>query len=287
MSTHLQPVLIGVDDSPATDAAVRAGMEEARRLDAWARLVHVVPDRLGLVQVGRSVGRRLTDRGSALLERVAGDARLLAPDIEVETQLRWGGAATELAEAAAEAAVLYVGRDGPLLERPLEGTAGAGAAARASCPVVSVPTEWSSRTGRGDVVVAVKSPGSALELLADAFAEAVARRARVVVLHSWRLPGVYDDIIVSRVAPEEATRGSTEAIDALLRESRLSYPDVDVAVRIVHDRPVHALVAASRSADLLVLARRPHGVGLGTLGGTGRAVLRGAECPVRVIPPAR
>lgn len=287
MTTPLQTLLIGVDGSPATAGAVLAATSEARRLAASLRLVHVVPDRHPLAPLNPSVGEELAAAGASLLKRTAADVAALAPDLEVSTQLRHGGIATQLAAAGDDAAALYVGRDSrPLLKRVTPGNAGAGTAARASCPVVSVPADWDPEPTRGDVVVAVKTTAGSSELLADAFAEAHARGARVAVLHSWRLPSGYDDIIVARVGPAEPTRRSSVALEVLLSEWRTSYPDVEVDLRVVHDEPVHALVTASRAADLLVLARRAHGLKRGLLGGTGRAVLRAAVCPVRVIPPA-
>ena len=73
-----------------------------------------------------------------------------------------------------------------------------------------------------------------------------------------------------------------------MRPWRAVYPDVDATIRVVHDRPGHALVEASAAADLLVLVRRAHGVPSAThLGGTARGVLRHAECPVMVVPPTK
>lgn len=286
MNRHLQPLLVGVDGSPATDGAVRAAVADARQLRALLRLVHVVPDRLPLATVEPVVSDGLSATGAGVLKRAAADLAALAPDVEVETQLRRGGIATQLAAAAEDAAALYVGRGSrPALERALQGNAAVGAAARAPCPVVCVPSGWEPQQARGEVVVALKSFGSSCELLDDAFAEAQGRGDRLVVLHSWKLPSVYDDIIVARVGPQESVRRMSLALEVLLRDSRLSYPGVEVELRVVHDEPVHALLTASRGADLLVLVRRAQGPGLGMLGGTGRAVLRGAECPVRVVPP--
>ena len=55
---------------------------------------------------------------------------------------------------------------------------------------------------------------------------------------------------------------------------------------MVHDHAGHALVEASRDADMVVIVRRAHGVPASVhLGGTARAVLRSAHCPVRVVAP--
>jgi nucleotide-binding universal stress UspA family protein len=62
---------------------------------------------------------------------------------------------------------------------------------------------------------------------------------------------------------------------------------VKVEVRVEHDHPAHALVEASREADVVVITRRTRGVPAAThLGGTARVVLRSAHSPVRIVAPA-
>lgn len=288
MDGHLRPVLIGVDGSHASTGAIRAGLVEARRLGAPLRLVHVVPDYLLLAPLDPLASEGVTEGGARLLAQAEAEARAEAPDLQVDTDLRRGGSAAQLAAAVddAAAAVLFVGRDEQaLIDRVLLGNTAAGAAARAARPVVTVPADWEPSAAPGEVVVAVKSPAHSSELLSDAFAAAEARGGRLVVLHSWKLPSAYEDIITSRVKTEDLVRRSTAELESLLRDWRVGYPDVEVEIRIVHDQAAHALVAASRSADLLVLVRHGHGFPSGILGGTGRAVLRGAECPVRIVPP--
>ena len=280
------PVAVGVDGSPGSDAALHAGLAEAKRLGAPVLLVHVVPDHVPMTPLLPLTGPELVGTGGALLHEVTAEVLDEAPDLRVSTALRHGRRAAQLAHAARDAAVLYVGRDDrPGLDRLLLGNTAAGAASRATCPVVVVPPTWGSAPARGVVVAAVKSPTHSIELLADAFATAAAHDARLVVLHAWKLPSGYDDIVAARVATDEVTARSTTELRKLLRDWRTSYPSVDVEIRIVHDQPAHALVQASREADLLVLVRHAHGFPAGTLGGAGRAVLRDAECPVRVVPP--
>jgi nucleotide-binding universal stress UspA family protein len=56
--------------------------------------------------------------------------------------------------------------------------------------------------------------------------------------------------------------------------------------RVLRGDPATALVAAAEEAALVVIGRRRHGVPAALhLGGTARAVLRSASCPVRVVPP--
>ena len=66
---------------------------------------------------------------------------------------------------------------------------------------------------------------------------------------------------------------------------RAGYPDVEVQVDLHYERTPDALVAAGRTADLMVLGRRGEGRSLGMLlGSTPRALLRAGVCPIEVVP---
>lgn len=54
---------------------------------------------------------------------------------------------------------------------------------------------------------------------------------------------------------------------------------------MVHQEPANALVEAGRNADLVLLAHRTRDpLHITRLGGTARAVLQHASCPVAVLP---
>lgn len=286
MNAELHRIVIGVDGSRGSWAAIREGMREARRLHLPVRLVHVVPDHLPMSPVVPVTSTVLTETGREILSLAADEAQDIAPDLETDVELRHGARAVELAASAVGARALYVGTDERAgVDRLLRGNTSTGVAARAGCPVVVVPADHDP-TPRGAVVVGVKSPTHSSELLAEAFAAAEARGDRLVVLHAWKLPSGYDDIIVSRVAVEEWAERSTAEMEALLTEWRAGYPGVEVEIRVAHGDAAQELVSASASADLLVMVRRAHGVPAAMhLGGVARAVLRSAHCPVEVVPP--
>ncbi|WP_296605187.1 universal stress protein, partial [Nocardioides sp.] len=160
--------------------------------------------------------------------------------------------------------MLVVGRDDrPVLYRLVDGDTATRTAARAPVPVVEVPASWHDAPDapeRHAVVVGVKSGAHADELLGHAFAIADARSARVVVVHAWKLPSAYDDIIESRIALEQCEREGVAEMELLLHDWRAAFPEVEVEVRVVHDHAAHALVEASREADLVLVVRRAHGV---------------------------
>jgi nucleotide-binding universal stress UspA family protein len=283
------PVIVGVDGSLGSHVAARYAAAEARRLATGLRLVHVVPTYWGLAPAPMMAlpPIDLADTGRSILAIAEAKARAAAPDLDIEVELRQGVRQLVLAEAAADAPLLVVGRDTrPVLERLLLGNTAAGVACRAACPVVSVPADWESDTPEGVVVVGIKSATNAGALVADAFAVASARRARLLVLHAWRLPSGYDDVIADRVSVDDWNQRSTHELERLLSQSQETHPEVGVDIRVEHDYAARALQRASQQADLLVIARRAHGIPASLhLGGTARSLLRAASCPVRVVPP--
>ncbi|GAA4381873.1 universal stress protein [Nocardioides caricicola] len=286
-------VVVGVDGTATNRGALRYAVQECRRTGAALELVHVLPDLVAVSPLVPMVPADLTPSGAAVLARAVADVRALGTAVEPTTRLRHGTRAAELLRAAEDARALVVGRDDrPVGYRLVDGDTATRVAARASVPVVEVPPEWRERgvtePDGGVVVVGVKSPAHAAAVLGQAFAVADVRGARLVVLHAWHLPSAYDDIIEGRVAREQVEREGTAEVQELLHPWLVAYPDVAATVRIVHDRPAHALVAASREADLLVIVRRGHGVPAAVhLGGTARAALRHAACPVMVVPPSQ
>ena len=56
------------------------------------------------------------------------------------------------------------------------------------------------------------------------------------------------------------------------------------AVRSMHGHPSHELHSRSQEATLLMLGHHRTGGFFDHLGGTGRALLRTADCPIEVVP---
>jgi nucleotide-binding universal stress UspA family protein len=289
MSTiHHNAIVVGVDGSTAGNAAVDYAVHEGRRTGSHLRLVHVVPRTSVMVPAPMMVmpqAAELDQRAHTILERAATQARDQAGGLFVEAELAHGPRAQALVEAAKDARMLVVGRDSrSMLDRMLLGDTMAGVACRAECPVVSVPSGWNAEDENGLVVVGVKSLDHSDALLEDAFAVAAATGARLQVLHAWRLPSAYDDIIATRVGEPRWDDRDTRELDEVIEPHAVRHPEVRVTTKVTHDYAAHALEQAAKGADLVVLARRAYGFPASThLGGTARHVLRTATCPVRVV----
>ncbi|HET9859959.1 MAG TPA: universal stress protein [Nocardioidaceae bacterium] len=284
------PVVVGVDGSEQSLNAVRYAVQEAQRHGSPLRLVHVAPETVPMAPMLPLVSVETLDQVS---HRIINEAKVLADDItdlrtQVEKVISSGSRVRALVESAEGARMIVLGhRDRSVLGRVFTSSTSTGVAARAHCPVISVPERWTPGDENGRVVVGIEGPVHAQEALAVAFAAASERNAALRILHAWKLESPYDDIVSSRVAVEQWRRTATAMLEEILHEWRELYPEVKVEIDVVHRATGPALVDATRAADLLVLGRRGHRAPLGLhLGSVARTLIREAHCPV-VIAPAR
>lgn len=286
ISVH-QPIVVATDGTPEALRGVRFAALEARRLGVGLDVVHVMPSYLPSGTFPMVPDGSLEQYGHDVLERSVTAALDIAGDVETIPRLLRGRRVTSIVRATEHAPLLVLGSR-PLTpaQRVWTGATVAGVVARSHCPVVVVPGDWEPEPGtKPRAVVGFKSPQHAAELFAYASALADRRGASLEVVHAWRLPTAYDDIIVDRVADEQWYESERAVIDSLLSDSRAAHPDLVVTVTVVQERPAHALVEASRGADRLVLMRPAHGGYLHHLGAVARAVLQQAHAPVEVIAP--
>ena len=275
-------VVVGVDGSRAGTNAVRYAVAEAVRRGTRVHAVHAVE---AFVPIAPTYGLPLDDMldaGRSVMRSSLDRAGTAAGSVPLTTTVATGGAVAELVSVGEDAAVVVLGADRrSVAARFFTGDVSTGVAARSAVPVVVVPETWPSHDATGVVLVGVKRPDRSEALLAAAFELAQTRGSRLLVVHAWRLPSAYDDIIGDRVAYEEWDGRARVELEECLAEWRSAYPDVDVEVRAVHDQAAHALVAASYDVDEVVLVRRARGIHLGA---TARAVMAHSDCPVRIVP---
>jgi nucleotide-binding universal stress UspA family protein len=280
------PVLVGVDGSESSDAAVRWAADEARHVGVPLRILHAWVWPLYHVKLGpppgAPPGAGLRAQADRVLAHAAQLARETAPSIRVETTLITGAAEAALLADAKKAQMLVVGHRGlDGFTGLLLGSVGVTVSAHAACPVVVVR---GNPNPNGDVVVGVDgSPQSHLALV-TAFGEAARRGATLHAVHAWTLPirtegdaSDYEDVLV---------RGEREGLVLANREASdvgADFPGVTFEVT-VGDRSAGAeLVAASAGAQLVVVGSRGVGGLKGLLlGSTAHALLHHAACPVLV-----
>ena len=281
------PVVVGVDGSEQSDRAVRYALAEARRRDTGILLVHAVHETAPMaamlplysVEAFAEVGRRLVEDAEKLIRHEDGD-------VEIASSVKGGSRVATLVDAGEHAAVTVLGhRSRSLAGRVLASSTTTGVAARAHCPVISVPDTWTEGSEHGRVVVGVDESEAAHDALALAFEEARRRKARLVVLHAWKLPTAYDDISYSQLAVEDWLASAGGEMEKTLAPFQEVFPDVDVEVALKHEFAGPALVDATKDADLIVVGRRGHGAPWGIyLGSLARLLIREGRCPVEIAP---
>ncbi|GAA4061731.1 universal stress protein [Streptomyces shaanxiensis] len=285
------PVVVGVDGSPSSLAAVEVAAREAGLRGVGLRLVHAfgwpaahIPPGGRLWEPSGGGVRELIDGTLAKAERRAHET---APDVAIMREIVVGEPVMVLEIESRTASLAVVGsrglsRFGALL---LGSTAGH-LAAHAACPVIVVrgrpdPT--------GPVLLAVDDSPAARGAVEFAFAEAAAHGTNLVALHAWstRSERAYDQPADPPFVTydEDRLRDEEERVLAqALGGLRERYPDVAVDRRLVRGRIRHTLIEASADAGLVVAGARGRGGFAGLLlGSVSQALLHHAHCPVAVV----
>lgn len=295
MSTHPVPVVVAVDGTDRSAGAIRFAVQEARARGTGLVVVHVSPSytpmtpMLPMVPMVDTMPALVEAESRKLIDGIVAEISARAPDLDVEPVLMRGSRSSAIVQAASSAAVLVVGRETRTgVERLTSGATTLKVAARAHCPVAVVPSEWQPGPLTHRLVVGVGATTHAADLVVQAFDLAATRKDSLLVLHAWRLPDPYLDRLEGRTDLDQWLAEGEQLLEGVLAQSRREHPEVPVETRVVHDDVVPALVGAARDADLLLIARRPHGpVHLAQLGATARALLDHATIPVLVLPPHR
>lgn len=280
-------IVVGVDGSANSLAAVNWALAEAGRLDAMVVLCHV----------GRATGARRGDLEGALpaaermLARALRHTRRRAPDVRVIAEPRAGSPAQQLLGAAAGAGLLVVGaRGGGGFHGLRLGSVSAQVARHAQGTVVVVPSVGDRADGDRQVVVGVDGSRGGDDALAFAFAEAARRRACVRAVHVFDAGTMQAMASLRQVDLNRLRVSAADTLRGLLGLHASVHPGVEVSCELLSGAPATTLAAASATAELLVLGSRGHGdIATLMLGSTSNTVLHNAQCPVAVVrsPPGR
>jgi nucleotide-binding universal stress UspA family protein len=270
-------IVVGVDGSPGSTAAVRWAAAAARLRDAELRVLTAYHRQLGGGYLTGRPGRPAADEGAAAVVHAAvTQARSIAPEVEVRGVALPGYAVPALLHAAEGAALLVVGDRGSrgLPGLPF-GSVGSQVATHARCSVVVVR----GRPGAdaGPVVVGVDDGPAAGTIVGRAFEEAALGGAALLAVTAQtggRPPAG------SGASTAEAVLGSD--LDSQLDPWREKYPEVPAEREVVAGRPDRVLIERSRQARLVVVGPRGHGFEGVLLGSVGTRLLLRADCPVLI-----
>jgi nucleotide-binding universal stress UspA family protein len=278
-------VVVGVDGSRESTAALRFAVEEAALRGTGVRALYAVevptvpwPGLTGLV------GTALEEAGHVFARAVDEALGGAEPEVPFEREVVERSPAEALVEAAAGADLLVVGSRGRGgFAGLLLGSVSQQVTHHAPCPVAVVRHPPAAE--RRAVLVGVDGSEHSREALRWADEEARLSGAPLVVVHAWApafeaMPGL---------VPLPEPVGSLEAevetfVDAavadVLGESRAT----TVERRIVGVPAALGLVDAASPGDLLVVGSRGRGGFTGLLlGSVGQQVAHHAPCPVVVV----
>ncbi|HTZ16593.1 MAG TPA: universal stress protein [Mycobacterium sp.] len=291
MSTQAKSygIVVGVDGSPASNAAVCWAVHEAVMRQTPLTLVHVVnPETSPWAQAPlldefavwqENEGRRIL--GDAL--KIAKDTAIDSPQTSIESELMFSATVPALVDLSRKAKLIVVGNYGRgALARGLLGSVSSSLVRHAHCPVAVIRDEEPRmpHPAQAPVLVGIDGSPASERATAIAFDEASRRHVNLVAVHAWsdreiiELPG----LDWSAVKAEE---------ERILAEGLAGwqerYPDVTVHRLLVCDRPARVLVETSETAQLVVLGSHGRGGFAGMfLGSVSNAVVQSVRTPVIV-----
>jgi nucleotide-binding universal stress UspA family protein len=266
-------IVVGVDGSPGSAAALRWAVRQARLTGATLRAVtawDVEPTlSLGWPPMPRNPGaeRRAQRAVLAAVESELGED----PDLSYVVTAAEGTASRVLQDRSRHAALLVVGDRGhrhageavlgSVIQRCVSG---------AGCPVVVVR----GAVGDGGIVVGVDGSEPSLEALDWAAEQAARTGSTLRVVHAG------DEAGSSGGGPQAQRRRTLQAAVARVAKQR---DGASVVVDARQGPASEVLAAASDGAELLVVGSRGRGLVSGTLlGSVSRDCVRHARCPIVV-----
>ncbi len=283
-------MLVGVDGSAASNAAVCWAAREAAMRRIPLRLVHMVKAVVPVypeMSLAADAAVWQKDEGRRVLEHAVEIAEVAVKTdrrIAIKSELKCSSPVPTLVHLSEEAELVVVGCNGRgAVGRVLLGSVSSGLVGSARCPVAVIRAEarLMSQPGQAPVLVGIDcSPASELAL-AIAFDEASRRGVELTALHAWSDAAVYQ---LPRLDwKSEAERGLAEYLAGWQER----YPDVTVHRAVVLDHPGRALIEESQSAQLVVVGSHGRGVLTGMLlGSVSNAVVHAVHTPVIVARPS-
>jgi nucleotide-binding universal stress UspA family protein len=285
---RFDPVLVPVDFSPASLAAIRHARALAR--ENTVRLLHVVdasmlPHR---TLIGGDLFQALHD---GLVDEARGTlgelARGLASDgARVETEVRVGRPGDEIVASAREAGLVVLGSHiHGLLGRLATGSVAEEVARRSPAPVLVARegAEGSAPVARVLVAVDLAEPAPVMVEAAAALAARLGARLEAIHVIPWqRAPWNHGANLAETLGKVDALvhhdipLAVRAALSKVIGETR--------AIHIGSGSPALEIARSARPTDILVCGTHGRGaVARAILGSVATKLMRGAPCPLMIV----
>lgn len=281
-------ILVGVDGSAESDAAVRWATREAILRDELITLLHVVapvvaswpmsPMQANITGWQKENARDVIEQARKTLFAEVGEA-----PPEVHAEVLYSHVVPTLIDASEQARMVVAGSRGMgAVGRLLMGSVSAGLVHHAHCPVAVIrPEEASAANQNAPVLLGIDGSPASEAATAWAFDEASRQGVPLVALHVWSDVGVFP--ILGTDWRKYESQGE-EVLAERLAGWQERYPDVHVRRRLECDQPARWLLEESDHAQLVVVGSHGRGGFAGlTLGSVSAAVAQSAKIPVIVV----
>ncbi|MGA8331567.1 MAG: universal stress protein [Mycobacterium sp.] len=255
-------ILVGVDGSVASDAAVRFAAREAALLETPLTLLHVVAqvpgwatssEQAAIAAAWEANARDVVEQARKIAEAAAEECVL--PD--VRSEVTWSAVAPMLIGASSRARMVVVGSNGlGAVGRLVLGSVSDAVLHRAHCPVAIIHDNDGPSDTDAPVLVGLDGSPASERALQLAFDEASRRKVQLVALHAWSDVGVFP--ILGMDWRDYETKGA-QLLAQQLAHWQAQFPDVPVQRRLVCDKPAKWLIEESEHAQLVVVGS--HGCG--------------------------
>jgi nucleotide-binding universal stress UspA family protein len=288
-TTTKHGIVVCIDGSAASDAAVAWATREAIMRHLRITLMHAVPPVVVGWPVGQVYadmpgwqqenGQHVVDQARKTLSANLGDSELA----EIHTEMAYSSVVPALIDASKDARMIVAGSEGlGALGRLLLGSVTTALLHHAHCPVAVIHSdEGAIPNSDAPVLVGIDGSPASEAAIALAFDEASRRGVELMALHAWSDVGVFP--MLGMDWRDSEAKGQ-EILAERLAGWQEQYPDVRVERLLFCDKPSRWLLQESERAQLVVVGSHGRGGFAGMLlGSVSSHVAQSATVPVVVV----